>query len=60
MELRKLREQILDHIKALGVVNLGFLIKAETAKGKRVPTCFDHSVPLAGFDIYCSDETMTS
>lgn len=51
-ELWKLRQQITDHIQALGVVKLGFLIKAKLAEGTSFPTVLDRSVPLCGFDVY--------
>ena len=52
-EIWKLQQQITDHIQALGVVKLGFLIKAKPAEGKNFPTVLDRNVPLSGFDVYC-------
>lgn len=51
-EIRKLQQQIADHIQALGIVQLGFLIKAKPAEGKSFPTFLDRNVPLSGFDVY--------
>jgi hypothetical protein len=47
-----LEAQGADHIQDLGVVKLGFLIKAKAGRGEKFPTVLDHSVPLSGFDIY--------
>ena len=42
--------------------NVGFLIKAVPAQGRRLPTYSNRSVPLVGFDVYHlrSDEMTTS
>ena len=41
-----------DHVQALGMVKLGFLLKAKPTRGTTYPTVLDRSVPLAGFDVY--------
>jgi hypothetical protein len=51
-EIWKLQQQITDHIQALGVDKLGFLIKAKPAEGTSFPTVLDRNVPLCGFDVY--------
>ncbi|CAB9502534.1 expressed unknown protein [Seminavis robusta] len=51
-EIWKLKKQMTDHIQDLGVVKLGFLIKAIPAKGTAFPTVLDRNAPLAGFDVY--------
>ena len=51
-EIWKLKKQMTDHIQDLGVVRLGFLIKAKPAKGTTFPTVLDRNAPLSGFDVY--------
>lgn len=51
-EICNLKKQMTDHIQDLGVVKLGFLIKAKPAKGTAFPTVLDRNAPLAGFDVY--------
>ena len=60
-EIWKLQEQVAGHIHNLGVVRLGFLIKAKPADGAKFPTVLDRNVPLSGFDVYRfrSGETTT-
>lgn len=51
-EISKLNLQMTDHEPSLGLVNVGYLIKAIPAKGKFCPTERDFSIPVCGFDVY--------
>ena len=52
-EIPKFREQMNQHLGELGKINLGFLIKTKSSKGKKYPREKNRGeIPIYGFDIY--------
>ena len=51
-EILKLNLQMTDHVRSLGAINVGYLIKTVPTKGTSYPTEKDYSIPVCGFDVY--------